>query len=316
MRITDNMSVGMFLTNLESGKERVSKYSNQVSTNRKLQDIADDPIGVMQSLAARSQLTLYQRYEANAKIARNWVDTSELNLEDMNATVQDIYELVNSGANDTKNASDKKTIANQIRELARHIVDLANASVSDKFMYGGYNTYEDPFKLDLDSNPPTFKYNGIDLLSANESDPAIEKEAAQHIQIETSLEQMFDLNFNGIELFGVGGECFMKDIIDTIDLLDSGASGDVISGQIDKIQEAEDHILSLCTICGTKQNKIDTLLNRYSEDIINCEEIKSQVEDVSQGEAIMNLKIAEVVYQQALAAGSRIIQPTLADFLK
>ena len=44
--------------------------------------------------------------------------------------------------------------------------------------------------------------------------------------------------------------------------------------------------------------------------------MKSNAEDVDFAEVIMNQKMAEAVYQASLAAGARIIQPTLMDFLR
>jgi flagellar hook-associated protein 3 FlgL len=55
---------------------------------------------------------------------------------------------------------------------------------------------------------------------------------------------------------------------------------------------------------------------RYAQDEINYTQMMSDAEDVDFAEVIMNQKMAEAVYQAALSAGARVIQPTLMDFLR
>ena len=44
--------------------------------------------------------------------------------------------------------------------------------------------------------------------------------------------------------------------------------------------------------------------------------MRSDAEDVDMADVIMYLKMAEAVYQAALSAGARVIQPSLMDFLR
>ncbi|MBP1757729.1 MAG: Bacterial flagellin C-terminal helical region, partial [Firmicutes bacterium] len=50
-------------------------------------------------------------------------------------------------------------------------------------------------------------------------------------------------------------------------------------------------------------------------DTLNYNTLKSSIEDVDTTEVIMQYKIAEASYESALSAGSKIIQPSLVDFL-
>ena len=48
--------------------------------------------------------------------------------------------------------------------------------------------------------------------------------------------------------------------------------------------------------------------------MINLKDILSKTEDIDVAEVIMELKMQENVYMTSLAAGTRIIQPSLLDF--
>jgi flagellar hook-associated protein 3 FlgL len=44
--------------------------------------------------------------------------------------------------------------------------------------------------------------------------------------------------------------------------------------------------------------------------------MQSDVEDLDQGEAIMNFSMMEAVYRAALSVGGRVLPPSLMDFLR
>jgi len=98
--------------------------------------------------------------------------------------------------------------------------------------------------------------------------------------------------------------------------LESDDSSDQISQSIQKLKQKQVDVLALATDLGGRMNRIDLVKNRYEKDQINYETVKSKVEDADLAEVVMNLKMAEAVYQAALAIGDQVIQPSLVDFLK
>ena len=89
-----------------------------------------------------------------------------------------------------------------------------------------------------------------------------------------------------------------------------------ISDLIKPLQDAQSHLLTKTAEIGGRLRRLELLEARYEQDWINYENMRSNAEDVEMTEVIMNHKMAEAVYQAALSAGARIIQPTLMDFLR
>jgi len=85
---------------------------------------------------------------------------------------------------------------------------------------------------------------------------------------------------------------------------------------IGEIQGAQNHLLTRTAELGGRQRRLELLEARYSQDNLNYEKMRSDAEDADMAEVIMFLKMAETVYQAALSAGARVIQPTLMDFLR
>ena len=92
--------------------------------------------------------------------------------------------------------------------------------------------------------------------------------------------------------------------------------GDEITKLIKPLQDAQNHLLTKTSEIGGRVNRLYLLEARYEQDEINYERMRSDAEDVDAAEVIMNLRMAEAIYQAALSAGARIIQPTLMDFLR
>lgn len=95
--------------------------------------------------------------------------------------------------------------------------------------------------------------------------------------------------------------------------------GDEIQGLtmfIKTLQDGQNHLLVKTAEIGGRTRRLELLDARYEQDNINYESMRSDAEDADIAEVIMYLRMAETVYQAALNAGSRVIQPTLMDFLR
>jgi len=97
---------------------------------------------------------------------------------------------------------------------------------------------------------------------------------------------------------------------------DEPLTTDDLTKLIGLIQGAQNHLLTRTAEIGGRQRRLELLEARYEQDTLNYEKMRSDAEDADMAEVIMYLKMAETVYQAALSAGARIIQPTLMDFLR
>lgn len=97
------------------------------------------------------------------------------------------------------------------------------------------------------------------------------------------------------------------------------SDGDEITGLtnlIKLVQDGQESLLVKTADIGGRDRRLDLLEARYESDDINYETMRSNAEDADIAEVIMYLRMAETVYQAALSAGARVIQPTLMDFLR
>ncbi|WP_066683525.1 flagellar hook-associated protein FlgL [Christensenella intestinihominis] len=164
MRITNSMMIDNLLSNLNSGLRRVGKYNDQLSSNRKIVKLSDDPVGVLNSLNARQQIRRLQQYQNNVTSARSWVTQTETALTEMEQVVINMKELVTAAAG-VKHDEDKKIYGKQIAELTEQLLETCNSVNGDRYVFAGFNTTNAPFvaQRDENGNLTGVLYNGLDL---------------------------------------------------------------------------------------------------------------------------------------------------------
>lgn len=338
-RVTNGMMINTFNNNLFKNTAKMERYQAQLSTNRKIVRLSDDPVGIIKSVNARVKLADIEQFNKNVDDARAWMTSTETALSEMNTVIKRAYELTVQAANDTNGPDDLEAISHEIAQLRGHIIQIGNTTLGDKFIFGGYNATRQPFDvsnpdadppvpLSLDDDKMTVWFNGSqdndgfrDMIY---DDTDFVYEADTVVNYEIGFGIYMDIGVGGATMMGVGEENLFKILNDLTDLL-RGIDGDgdeIVPGNteiqpfIEKFQKAQNSILATMADLGGRQNRLDLISDRYSQDFINYTKMKSDVEDLDQAEAIMHFSMAEAVYRAALSVGARIIQPTLVDFLR
>ncbi|WP_054693822.1 flagellin [Syntrophomonas palmitatica] len=105
---------------------------------------------------------------------------------------------------------------------------------------------------------------------------------------------------------------FVEELAGTIDTGRLPQVGNKLVGIDSRLKE----LLYYRSTVGARINRLDLQENRlkYAEESLT--DLLSKTEDADQAKVIMELKMQENVFNSSLAAGARIIQPTLMDFLR
>ncbi len=310
MRITNSMMIDRVVTNLNTGLLKTNRYNMQLGSKHRLTRLSDDPVGVLSSMTARQNIRSLKRYQESVTAARNWVDQTESALMDMEEVLVSIKENVIDACG-TKNEDDKKNIAAVIEQMNGYLTQCMNTTVGDKYIFGGFNTTEAPFTRAADG---TLLYNGIDPTDTTQD---FSGELNQKIEFEIGYNMNMEVSFTGLAVVGVGEDSLFNVLDNLVADLRKGMSNEDLSNTyLGKVESLRGSISTLTVEVGTKTQRLDLMENRYSLDAINYEAIRTDVEEIDTAETIMKMKMSETVYQQALAVGARIIQPTLMDFLK
>lgn len=107
----------------------------------------------------------------------------------------------------------------------------------------------------------------------------------------------------------------MSDVNAFIEALGNGDDAGIQEalGNMDKNLET---VLSAMGEIGGKTNRVEFIKSRVQENEITFTGLLSKVQDVDMAEAIMYFKNLENIYRASLSVGSKVIQPSLVDFIR
>lgn len=297
-RITNNMIINNFLANFTRSQKNLNKYMEQLTTGEKFSRISDEPIYAVKAMKLETMLKFNEKYMENAEEGINWLNVTDKALDDVAKTLRKLRDSAVKAANGVLTPDDKQKIQQEVLQLKGHLVDVANSKYGDAYIFNGAKTKIQPYK-NVDSTDP-LAYVGDGGLS-NEK---LIREVGSGITIE--------INVTGDE---IGFGQIFADIQAFNDSLENDDQ-DTIQAMIGTIDEHIESVLGARAQVGSRQNRLELTVDRFSSQEIAYADILNKTKGVDIAETIMKLKNEENVYRIALATGARIIQPTLMDFLR
>lgn len=188
-------------------------------------------------------------------------------------------------------------MANEIEQLKAQMIQVGNTQYNGRYIFAGFKTTTQPFSEDNNS------YNGDNGLIEFEVGAGGNK-----IAVNVPGDKVFD-----VDLTGTSQLLVMMDNLKSA--LDSG-DHQAVSNLIVDVDKQMENVLAVRAEVGAKSNRIDLIQNRLQDDNYNFTALLSKSEDADLAQVITNLKMDENVYRASLAAGARIMQPSLIDFLR
>jgi len=297
VRVTDGMLMTNFLNNYHNNLEKLQKNQNMLSTGKKISRPSDDPVAVATSLRIRTDMARNDAYTKNADYAKSWLDITDSALNQLGDLLQRTRELAVQGANGTLTQADMQKMANEIEQLKAQMIQVGNTQYNGRYIFAGFKTTTQPFSEDNNS------YNGDNGLIEFEVGAGGNK-----IAVNVPGDKVFD-----VDLTGTSQLLVMMDNLKSA--LDSG-DHQAVSNLIVDVDKQMENVLAVRAEVGAKSNRIDLIQNRLQDDNYNFTALLSKSEDADLAQVITNLKMDENVYRASLAAGARIMQPSLIDFLR
>lgn len=286
MRVTQSMLSNNMLRNLSNSYSRLDKLQDQISTQKKFTKPSDDPVAAMMGMNYRTDLNRIEQYTRNIGEVRNWVDSTDDALDKGVLALQRIRELTLQASNGTLEGDQRKAVAEEIKQLKEHLQNLGDTQVGGKYIFNGNQTNVRPSESGFQSG-------------------AIELEVFSGIKI--------PVNTEGRALF----EDMLSDEGDIQKLITALETNDpAVGDMLDSVDKNIDNFLSARAQIGAKQNRVELMEDRLSQQEVFSTRILSDNEDIDMEKAIIELTTQESIHRAALSVGARIIQPSLTDFLR
>jgi flagellar hook-associated protein 3 FlgL len=292
MRVTHQMVSQQFLQNLNRNNTSIEKLQAQISSGKKFEKISDQPGAALQGLTYRSSLSQVEQYQKNAQDGIDWSTAMDGALGNVTDVLHRVRELAVEASNDSINANDRKNIAVEIRSLIQQVGNIANTAYGNGYLFSG---------TDLNSQP---YQNGV-LQPTNENGKEWNIGQGSTVNGKVHAASVFGYSVDG------------KNMFETVEVLaqtlENGENPGSLLGSIDNQM---DNLITQRTIVGTNQNLLEMAANKLDHAQFLNQKMLSNTEDTDIAKAFTELTLQETALKAALTAGGKIMQLSLADFLR
>ncbi|ALC82498.1 MULTISPECIES: flagellar hook-associated protein FlgL [Bacillus] len=303
MRITQGMLSQNSLRHITSSYEKMGKLQNQLSTGKKITRASDDPVVAMKSMQNRTSLEEVNQYTRNLTEAGSWLDNTETNITEGIDVLSRIRELVVSANNETNGLEERKAIGVEIGQLKEQMISSANSQVAGKYIFNGTKTDQAPIVKNDDGS---YTYNFENY------------ESTSDVNINVSKGVTLKVNSDPNEAFGgssTSGQNIFEMLTDLENELKTGTLNNEKSFLSD-IDGFSNQMIAERSDIGARTNRMELVESRLEQQKVVATRMLSDNEDVDFEKVITDLLSQESVHRAALSTNSRIIQPTLIDFLR
>ncbi|RYZ54841.1 MAG: flagellar hook-associated protein 3 [Proteobacteria bacterium] len=299
MRVSDRQRYEQANHRVDQAKTDNSSTLEQLSTQKRVNKLSDDPIAVGQILRRRNQLSNIEQFTKNIEFTKGYIDRTEASLQGIHDYLIRAKELAVNLSNGTYASNSREAAGLEVKEIVEGVVSLANSSYNNRYVFGGFRTQTPPVTGDG-------QFTGDD--------------GAVFLQVENGVFRQ--INLQARSLFEPTADERAKGhfgMIETLALLrDSLKDNDIpgIRKAMDELEFQMDKTTSSQSILGSTYNAVDETSRRLDLNNELTHEDLSRLEDADVYRATTDFKKTEAVLQSTLMASNKLLQPSLLNFLQ
>ena len=269
--------ISNLVTSLNQTQATEQQLTAELSSGVRVNSLSDDPLAAGENVQLLNQIQQDDSFTQTSSLVQGQLQVADSALGSVVAQLTQAISLATGANNGTLNASDLKSISNQIAGIRDEVVALANTSYQGQYIFAGSQTGTTPFSISGATTPATATYNGDATVN----------------YLVTPNGQRIQLNVPGDQIFTAVGA---NSVLGTLDQL----VADFASGQAPGNSVADTTALSTALNFVSQQRVVlDNSLTRLTAatDAANSEKMQLTVAQTN----LMQADVAKVATQLSLA---------------
>lgn len=333
MRITNRMITSKYVRSLNQISSDLNRLNNKVTSGRSFTKASENTSAAIRAYQLRRDMSKSEGFMANIQHAETTLRNSESSIMHIQELVQNAQTKIIQGVNGTQSESERKIIATELRNIQDQMLQTLNGSSSDMYYFGGTNTTEKPFTLDANGK---LMYNGnlLDSLAPTDANDLLTDSRFVDIGLNVRVDaggvidntSVFKYSIPGLQITGYGQELVNGEPVSTnlYDLIGrmatelekgSGYDKGMADALLGKIQQTSPKVVHALTDVGAKTSYLEFITDRLETKEFNDQERQMELEAADPAETIIYFKSQEAAYNAALQMGTKIIQPSIFDYM-
>ncbi len=297
MRVTQAMTADNALYNLQKGRAALDSLQEKISSGLNVSRPSDDPITARQILDMQDKLDKGTQYMSNITKGNLWLNTANTALTSMSDIISQAKKTAGTITSGSNNQTDLNSVASQLEELKKQLVDLGNTQLGDQYIFAGFRNDSPPFSI-ANNN-----YGGT----------------GDDINLEIGQNSTEAVNISGDKLLKGAGSYGSVDILKTFDdLIAAVKNNDVTAIQAGaaNLDKAADQITNAVSDCAAKMTRLNSAETLITQNRNTLENMLSDTQNVDYTKAAVELTQQQTAFQAALSSTAKITQLSLLDYLR
>lgn len=299
MRVSERMRYSNVQRRVEDAKEGNAHALDRLSSQKEITKLSDNPVGATQIIRFRDNIEDTRQFQKNIDYSKGYLERTEGALSSIADNLIRAKELAISMNNDTYDASSRAATAREVREIIEEIVQLGNSTFNGKYVFGGFRNQTPPISMDGD-------YLGDDGAIYIQMSPG------NFRQINLQARTLFESTQNEQD----SGHFNM---IHALELLHEGLTSnnkDMLQKSLSEVDFHLNKTTSYQATVGGIWNAVNDTQDRLQSEEVLMRTKLSKVQDTDFYDASSEFRRTEVVLQGTMMASTKLLQPSLLNFLQ
>lgn len=295
-RVTHQSAQRTSLANLQDNLAKMAALQAQASSGKLINKASDDPAKAAEAMALRKEQRAAEQYARNAQDGVSWLTTVDTAIQSSVDFMQRARDLTVQGANTgALGAQGREALAVEIEGIRDALLGQANTTYIGRSVFAGT------------ANGSAFTKDAVTgEYVAAPSHGTVERRVGENTTVR--------VDADGAAVFGDGAtSAFALLTSIAADLRNPGVN---VSSRLTEIDTRISSMLSQASSVGARTNQLTTAQEALSTQTMTLKSDLSGVEDIDLAQTIIELQMQEVGYKAALGATSRVLQPSLMDYLR
>lgn len=307
MRISSNMIYNAGLSGIQTQTASMLKSTLQLSSGKRILTPADDPAAASQALQLDQTLSQLTQFNKNLDSVAASLNEENTQLTSVTDQLQSIRDLFMQSGNSTLTATDRNSLATELRGRFADLLGLANSKdATGTYVFSGYQNSTEPFSADLNS-----------LASGTQSDSSIYLGDQGQREVQVSPNERLAVGDAGTSVFYANGQSVFKTIADLVTQLESssGATTAQRTTALANLDAVMANVSSTASSVGTRLNQVDALQSVNADLKVNYQTQLSNLQDVDVTQATIDLTRYKTNLEAAQASYSQIAALSLFNYI-
>ncbi|WP_186645731.1 flagellar hook-associated protein FlgL [Fluviispira vulneris] len=297
-RISEMYRYGVTNDRIGNVKAIADDVNETAASGRKLKRISDDPVGTIRVLRNRNRITNLDQFRKTLDFGRGYLSKTEDALSSIYNSLIRAKELAIQQSNSTYDDPSRKAVAAEIKQILNHVIILGNTSYSDKYVFGGFQTTQPPIS-------PDGHYLGDDGF----------------IFVQVDEDSFRPINVNGRDVFDVPAELegkrpplvsILQNMYESLFYWDR----DKLHQSMVDLDSVMNSVITTTASLGARRVALEDVAERLDRGESQLHNDTNNIEGADMVKSALDLKRVESAVNFTLQASSKMLTPSLLEFLK